>query len=301
MRRWLKRVGVAIGGLAALLVSAALYVYGSSQYAIERRYNFPLSTFEASTDAGAIARGQRVATLSGCAAGCHGKNMEGTALFFNEPGVARINAPNLTHVIREYSDPELERLLRHGVKRDGTTAWVMPAPMFSHLSDQDMRDLAAFVRSVPEREGVPREFTAFPIGRLGMALGRFKPVVEQVDHSLPLKLLADRSTQLKYGEYLVKTSCTECHGQHLEGSEFLHAPNLIVAQAYSDEAFFHLMRTGRGLGDRDLGLMSEVAAVRFPLFSDEEVRAVHAYLDEHARRMAQGPAAVLRVSQTAAP
>jgi hypothetical protein len=38
------------------------------------------------------------------------------------------------------------------------------------------------------------------------------------------------------------------------------------------------MRTGRGLGDRKLGLMAEVAEVRFKLFTDEEVRAVRNYL-----------------------
>jgi hypothetical protein len=38
------------------------------------------------------------------------------------------------------------------------------------------------------------------------------------------------------------------------------------------------MRQGRGLGDRDLGLMSEVARGRFSLMSDEETRALRAYL-----------------------
>jgi cytochrome c553 len=283
MRRWVKWVGITLAGVTGVAGMAAAYVYATSEYAMHRHYDFPLTAFSASTDTAAITRGQRVATLSGCANGCHGRNMEGTEKFFDEPGVARINAPNLTHVLREYSDAELERLLRHGVKRDGTTAWVMPAPMFAHLSEQDMSDLVAYVRSVPERAGVPREFTAKPLGRIGMALGKFQPIVEQVDHSLPQVATADRSSPLKMGEYLVTTSCTECHGQKLEGSEFLHAPNLAVAQAYTEKDFFHLMRTGRGLGDRELGLMSEVAAVRFPFFSDEEVRAVHLYLNTRTR------------------
>jgi len=278
--RWL---GFALMGIVGLAAIGAAYVYGASEYAIRRHYDIPLTAFAAPTDATAVERGKRVAILSGCYAGCHGKTMEGTAAFFNEPGVAQIDAPNLTRVLREYSDPELERLLRHGVKRDGTTAWVMPAPMFAHLSEQDLADLVAFVRAVPEREGAPREFAVGPMGRLGMVLGKFQPIAAQVDHKLPRVAIADRSDTLKHGEYLVKTACTECHGQSLEGNAFLNAPNLGITQTYSEEDFFRLMRTGRGLGDRDLKLMSEVATVRFSLFSDDEIRAVRMYLLKHAQ------------------
>lgn len=48
--------------------------------------------------------------------------MEGTILY-DEPGIARFSAPNLTAVVKEYTDAELERLIRHGVKIDGTSAW----------------------------------------------------------------------------------------------------------------------------------------------------------------------------------
>jgi cytochrome c553 len=283
MRRLATRLGMSLMGVVGLALIGAAYVYAASQYAITRRHDIPLGSFTTATDEAAATRGKRVATLSGCYAGCHGKRMEGKASFFDEPGVARINAPNLTRVLREYSNAELERLLRHGVKRDGTTAWVMPAPMFAHLSEQDMSDLVAFVRTVPAEDGAPREFTVGPLGRLGMVLGEFRPIVEQVDHALARVAVADRNDALSYGEYLVKTACTECHGQSLEGSEFLHAPNLAIVQTYSEEDFFRLMRTGRGLGDRELGLMSEVAAVRFPLLSDEEVRAMRLYLMQHAR------------------
>lgn len=284
--RIVKGLVIGLAVVVGTAVLGAMYVVGASEYAIRRQHDVPLTAVTVPTDADAVLRGQRVATLSGCANGCHGKSMQGELNFFNEPGVARINAPNLTRVLREYSDSELVRLLRHGVKRDDTTAWVMPSAMFSHLSEQDLGDLIAFLRTVPERDGVPREFSAGPIGRMGMVLGKFVPIVDQVDHSLALSKNADRSTILKMGEYLVKTSCTECHGQSLEGSEFLHAPNLAIMSAYSEEAFFHLMRTGRGLGDRELGLMSEVAKVRFPLFSDDEVRAVRAYINEYVGREA---------------
>lgn len=286
MRRVLKWLAYGLGGIVGLAILGAAYIYGTSEYAIRRHYDIPVSAFAAPKDTASVERGERVAILSGCYHGCHGKDMEGLAGLVDWPGVAHINAPNLTRVLREYSDAELERLLRHGVKRDGTTAWVMPSAMFMHLSEQDLADLVAFVQSVPEQEGIPRDFTVGPFGRFAIATGKFKPVVEQVDHSLPRVATGLSADPLERGKYLVKTTCTECHGQSLEGSELVKSPNLAIVQAYSEEDFFRLMRTGRGLGDRDLGLMSEVAVARFSLFSDEEVRAVRGYLLDHAQSQA---------------
>jgi mono/diheme cytochrome c family protein len=277
MRRVLRWVGVGLGVVLGLAILGAAYVYAVSEHEITRRYNFPLTAFHAPTDAAAITRGKRLATLAGCYNSCHGKQMEG-ALLFNEPGIAHINAPNLTQIVREYSDPELVRLLRHGVKRDGRTTWIMPSPMFAHLSEQDMGDIIAFVRSAPQLPGPMRDVTIEPMGRLGVVLGKFAPLVNQIDHKQAAVATTDRSDTLKYGEYLVKTSCTECHGQDLRGSDFLHAPNLVIAEAYSEPDFFRLMRTGVGLGNRQLGLMSEVGASRFPSFTDQEVLAIRAYL-----------------------
>jgi cytochrome c553 len=80
------------------------------------------------------------------------------------------------------------------------------------------------------------------------------------------------------------TACTECHGANLQGWPFLGSPSLAAAAAYSPQNFAHLMRTGFGLGDRDLGLMTEVGKERFSSFTEDEVTAIHAYLQEFARQ-----------------
>jgi cytochrome c553 len=278
MQRIFKWVGILLAGGVVLVTAAAAYVYAASEYALRRQYDIPLTPFTTPTDAESIARGKRVAILSGCYSGCHGKTLEGNPALHDLPNVARIATPNVSRKLREYSDAELVRLLRHGLKRDGTTTWIMPVPMFSQLSERDIGDLVAFLRSEPVRDGPGGELELLPLGRLGIVLGKLQPVVAQVNHARPHLAVADRSDALEYGKYLVNTTCTECHGQSLEGSEFINAPNLAIVQAYSEEDFFRLMRTGRGLGDRQLGLMSEVAEVRFTLLTDEEVRAVRNYL-----------------------
>ena len=282
MKRFLRGLGLVLGGIVAVAVVTAIYVYIASEHEVRRQYEIPITAFAAPSDAQAVVRGKRLATIAGCYASCHGKRMEGS-LLFNEPGVARINAPNLTRVLREYSDAELVRLLRHGVKRDGESVWIMPSTMFTHLSDQDLGDLIAFVRSEPEQEGPMRDVTLLPLGRVGVVLGQFKPLAAQIDHAAVPPAQTDRSDALRYGKYLVDIACTECHGQDLRGSDFVHAPNLLIAQAYAEPDFFKLMRTGVGLGERHLGLMSEVGASRFPAFTDDEVRAIRAYLDVYAR------------------
>jgi hypothetical protein len=43
------------------------------------------------------------------------------------------------------------------------------------------------------------------------------------------------------------------------------------------------MRTGSGLGGRQLSLMRRVALSRFSNFTDQEIRAVHAFLTAMAK------------------
>jgi mono/diheme cytochrome c family protein len=277
MKRALKWLGIGVAGLLLLVVACGIGVYVTSQAVIDRKYEVPLTTLEVPTDSRSLLEGERLAAVYGCTNSCHGKEMEGN-LLFNEPGIATINAPNLTRVVREYSNAELERLIRRGVTRDGKSTWIMPSAMFSRLTDEDLGAIIAFVRSAPLREGPMRRVEIGPKGRLGIVLGQFNPLVTLIDPKLRPAAKTDRSDTLAFGEYLVTTSCTECHGMNLEGSAFLKAPNLAVTAGYDDEAFEKLMRTGLGIGDRKLGLMTEVGETRFPRLTDDEVDAMRAYL-----------------------
>jgi hypothetical protein len=49
--------------------------------------------------------------------------------------------------------------------------------------------------------------------------------------------------------------------------------------AYSRDDFKTLLRTGEPLGGRELGLMAGVARSRFARFSDDEITALHGYLN----------------------
>jgi len=278
VKRIFKWLGVGVGSLVALVVVTAVTVFLLSEHEIKRLYmEVQLRDIVVPADADSILKGKRLATIYGCFNSCHGDHMQGAKLF-DEPGIARINAPNLTRVVREYSNAELERLIRHGVKRDGTSTWIMPSQMFQRLTDEDLGNVIAFVRSAPEVEGVGREVTLGPLGRIGIVTGKFKPLASTIQPSQVHASLTDRSDPMAFGEYMVMTTCTECHGQKLQGDDFLKSPPLTVLAGYSDDSFRRLMKTGIAIGGRRLGLMTEVGETRFPSLTEQELEAMRVYL-----------------------
>lgn len=177
MKRILKWLGVAVGGIAALALCAAIYLFMATQRVIARTYDVPLSTFNAPSDRESVRKGERLATIYGCS-NCHGPDLAGTDMF-DKPGIAHITAPNLTEFVKDYTDAEFERLVRHGIKDDGTSAWIMPSAMFSHLTDEDLGDITAYVRSLPQTDGVERKTSLRLLGRIGILTGKFRTPGDQ--------------------------------------------------------------------------------------------------------------------------
>lgn len=280
MKRVLKIGAIALSIVAGVAVCAVIYVYVASERVISRTYPVPLAQFQAPHDAASIETGRRLATIYGCN-NCHEERLNGHVMY-DEPGIARITAPNVSRIAKEYTDAELERLIRRGVKHDGTSTWIMPTPMFSHLTDDDVANIIAYVRSVPEIDGVERELTVRLLGRIGIAMDKFRPHASQVTANAARD--PDRTDPLSHGRYLVMSACTECHGGNLEGSDMVKAPGLMIAAAYSKDEFAALMRTGTGVGERKLGLMGEMGRKRFAAFSDAEVDAVWTYLDAFVKQ-----------------
>jgi cytochrome c553 len=273
----LKWLGLGVGTLTVLALGAAAFVYLLSEQMIRRTYDLPLSSIALPTDSIVVTEGQRLATVRGCYNGCHGERLDG-GVFIDQPLLARLVAPNLTRVVAQYTDAELERVIRHGVRRNGRSTLGMPSSMFYHLSDQDLGAIIAFLRSAPVTEGPATEISLGPLARLGLALGKYHPQAELIDHDAPRLAVRDTSDHITFGKYLALTSCTECHGLDLQGNPDGPTPNLGIAATYSEEGFVRLMRTGKALRDRELRLMSDVARGRFSHLTAGEMKAVHTYL-----------------------
>jgi mono/diheme cytochrome c family protein len=270
--RWLRN---GLLGFAGLFLFAAVVVYIVSERVARRIYDAPGTPVSVPGDSGSIREGERLAGIRGCR-GCHGAQLAGD-VFVDDPLLARVVSPNLTIAAREYTDAELERIIRHGIRPDGRSVVVMPSGMFSVLDDADLGRIIAYVRSVPPVPGNPREVRLGPLARLMFALGKFEPAAVEVRRAAALSAsFPSGNDPMAQGAYLARTACTECHGFDLRGGD--KPPDLRIAAGYSREEFIHLMRTGKALGDRELTLMSKVARGRFSHFTDSEIGALHDYL-----------------------
>lgn len=278
MGKLLKGFAIVLAGLVGLVAIGVTSVYAASEIIIRKAEPKAAVSIAAAHDAGAVARGQRIAKVYGCH-DCHGADLTGR-LFFDEMPIARIAGPNLTLELARQGDADIARAIRTGVAADGRALWIMPSQAFSRLSDAETSDLLAYLRTFPARGARQPAKQIGPVGRLGLVLGKFKSEPQRIrdDARLtPPPALPDLGPAHARGRQLVR-ACVECHGMDLKGTEMAGAPDLSIAAAYEPADFERLLRTGVGMGGKKLGLMSESAPGRFNTWSHEEIAALQDYL-----------------------
>lgn len=268
--------GVVIGlGIVALAVFAGVWWLDRRVgELLGRRYDIALAPIAVPLDSASRAEGERQAWLHGCH-GCHGARLEGK-VFVDEPKVMRVVAPNVTEKIASYSDPELARLIRHGVRRDGTGVLAMPSATFYDISDAELGRIITHLRAVPRVTSTLPASALRLLARLAVLRGELLPEAVSMDHDAPR--MGDRpdTTAAWRGEYMARTICGECHGVTLHGE--LEAPPLVRAMGYSPSEFVSLMLDGRSRDGRELPLMGRTARARFVRLSREEIAMIYDYL-----------------------
>ena len=277
MTRALRWTGIAVGSLLGLAVLGYAIVHALSERVLRHTYPTPVIALNVPTDPQSIQEGRRLATIHGCVHDCHGKEVEGRVMF-DDPKIAHIVAPNLTAAVHRYSDAQLALMIRNGIRPDGRSLIVMPAEAFTALTDSDLGLIIAFLKSLSPLPGPGPNVAMRPLGRLGVALGKFKPAAELISLTVPPPAATNEEAEL--GRYLARTVCAECHGTSLQGDvnpEFT-SPDLRVVSAYTPETFARLMRTGVALGGRQLGVMSEQARNNLSQLTDSEISALYSYL-----------------------
>jgi len=242
------------------------------------------------TDAASIAHGRHLALTRGCVS-CHsskGELLDGDP--FNDlPGGGRAIAPNLPALARAHSPSEIERAVRHGVGVDGKALYSMPSFGFVRLTDADMAALIAYLRSKPVIDHPLPKSTLGPKLRWDIATGKDSAIPAFTKTTAALSYQGDSDPAVRRGEYIAMTSCVECHGGTLHGdSPFAEPgkgpPDLLIAAAYDKADFVTLMRTGKGAGNRELGLMSVVARRHFTYFTDQDIDDLRAFFAAMSKR-----------------
>jgi mono/diheme cytochrome c family protein len=248
-------------------------------------------------------RGAYLAKAAGCV-GCHTETRKDATPFAGGRALktpfGTFYGPNITpHPsagLGRWSEADFMRALRRGVRPDGAHYFpAFPYPSFTRITDADVRDLWAFLRTLPPS---PRANQAhdlrFPFG------WRFLVVVWKWLFFQPGAFSADprQSPLLNRGAYLVQAlgHCGECHtprnflggpdrGRFLAGTakgpDGKRVPNLTPAKLkeWSDSELKDFLKTGiTPDGDVVAETMGEVIRNTTGELTPEDLAAMIAFL-----------------------
>jgi mono/diheme cytochrome c family protein len=163
----------------------------------------------------------------------------------------------------------------------------MPSSIWYYLGDEDLGALIASLQNLPPIDNELPGRRIGPLGRLLVALGQFPPTAAAViDHTAPRPAAPEPGITAAYGEYLVRSTCSACHGVNLNGGsvrgldgELEIALNLTPGgelAGWSEAEFMTALRSGVTPGGQ---VLSETMPWRYVgQMTDEELRAVWLYL-----------------------
>ena len=277
MGRLLRWTGIGLA-VAGVLVATVFYFW--SEAIVSRVYPLPPSHIQAARMPSAVARGRHFVQAYGCT-DCHTRTLQGA--FIADFGM---KSRNLTRLATTFSDADFDHAIRRGLRPDGTSvAETMPSDAFQHIPDSDLSDMIGYIRSLPAAgEDVPA-----PSYGISARLGFIKGANHDDQYWFRRQVPAlDLGPQYTRGRQLAMAACGECHTTSLTGEvppQPHHPPDLSLVASYERGDFLKLMRTGKAAGNREVGMMSAAARVRFSHFSDAELGAIYDYLAARGRKL----------------
>lgn len=284
-----KPIRVALSLAAVLLVVVLLAVsllLFNSQRKLERRIDIDVTPVAYAADPTASQRGKYLYDSRGCVE-CHGAG-GGGRVFVDEPGLFARGA-NLTRgkgsAVLGYGEADWVRAIRHGVKPDGRPLFLMPAEDYNRLTDADLADLVAYIRSLPPRDEPPAEIRLPLPARLAHGAGLLRDAAEKIDHRVPPSLPVPVGATVEHGRYVAQT-CIGCHRGSFEGGPIGGAPphwppaadlrgDAGVLRGY---AHWHQFRQLLRSGTRPDGSTADTAMPRNAHMNDTDIEAMFLYL-----------------------
>jgi mono/diheme cytochrome c family protein len=239
----------------------------------------------------AIARGRHLLAARYPCLECHGADGGGGRMV-DDPMLGTWLGPNLTlgegSVTRDYTMSDWNRIVRHGVKPDGSPA-VMPSIDFLAMTDQELSDIVAALRALPPVDRPSPPPTYGPLGTVLLAAGEIVLIAEELDHTAPHAAEPPQaSVSPTFGAHLARV-CTGCHGPQLRGGKVrggdpswppasnltLHADGLA---GWTRDDFVTAMRTAtRPDGTKLRSPMSDIVGMANAM-TEQEMDAMWSYL-----------------------
>jgi len=206
------------------LIIVLVITFASGVVLYNKEYEAPYPDIHASTDSAVIARGKHLVYGTAHCTECHFQHkdsimamngeeipLSGGGFPFIFPGgkfySANISSDPETG-IGKFTDQEIARTLRYGVKRNGKV--LIPAMEFQNISEEDLLAIVSFLRTLPPVHfKVPEnEFNLLGKGILAFLI---RPVPPRA--TPPAKVIAEPTAE--YGRYIA-TELSNCKGCHTE-------------------------------------------------------------------------------------
>ncbi len=298
MRKVLKWIGIVVGGIVVVLLVTVAGLMISTDLRFNRTYAIEAEAIVKPGDTASLDVGRHWAEIH--CQGCHGSDLGGGPLF-EDDALGVVDAPNLTSgrggIGASYQDSDWVRALRHGVRLDGTSVFIMPSNEFYYLNDADLSSLIAYLKTVPavDRETRQRSFT--PLAKLLYAFGAFENLLyaETIAHDVR-PAAPPVGVTVEYGDYLAHAhGCASCHGETLTGHQPSEpgapfAPNLTPGGelgTWSEADFIAALRTGKTPSGR---VLAEAMPWRnLGHLTDAELQAIWLYLQSLPKVAAEAP------------
>lgn len=239
----------------------------------------------------AQARGKHLVEARYACVACHGTDFSG-ATMVEDPAMGTWLGPNLTlgagSAVADYSPNDWDRIIRHGVRPDGTSA-LMPSDDFTRMSDKELSDMVAYITSRPPVDNDVPEPTYGPLYSVLVATGQLNTSADRLPHDTPHPTLPPATEPTAdFGAHLAGV-CYGCHRADLTGGRIEIGPpdwppasNLTAANetlhALSFEEFDALMRTGKRPDGTDVQPPMIDITVVAKANTDTEMRALYAYI-----------------------
>jgi len=217
MKKFLKVLKWILLVVVAIIVVFMTYALLRSQ----ETFDAPFPEITASTDSTLIARGKYLVYGPAHCAYCHApsnefKRVEAGEIVPLSGGnifalpVGNIYVPNITSDkstgVGSFTDGELARALRYGVKRNGHA--LLDFMPFYDISDQDLTAIISYLRTEPAVDHfVPQNEWNF-LGKIVQTFGMIKPSGDGIVPSSP-----EPDSTVEYGKYLANSvaNCRGCH------------------------------------------------------------------------------------------
>ncbi|MBR0788452.1 c-type cytochrome [Bradyrhizobium manausense] len=263
------------------------------------------ATSAGSQDFAAVERGRYLANAADCGS-CHTVPGSDHPLSGGRPietPFGTLVAPNITSDretgIGAWSDDEFDAAVRTGMRRDGKRLYpAMPFPYFARMTREDIKDIRAYLETVePVHNPVKVNQLPFPLNQ------RMAMTVWDKLYFTPGEFMerSDKSKQWNRGAYLVEGPghCGACHtpktalggdksdkrfqGYTLQGWV---APDITSGQGpladWSADDLAQYLKTGHNRFAAAAGLMGEVVELSTSKLSDDDTKAMAAYLKDQS-------------------